>query len=59
MKSEAARKTYMELLEASGAVLQTGNVGLISIDQTQLSSHVLSCHQNGSVYETFESSNVL
>lgn len=50
MKSEAVRKTHMELLQASGATLQTGNVGLISIDQTQLSSHLLSCLQNDSVY---------
>lgn len=49
MKSEAVR-TYMELLQASGAILQTGNVGLISIDQTQLPSHLLSCLQNDSVY---------
>lgn len=46
MKSEAVRKTYVELLQASGAILQIGNVGLISIDQTQLPSHLLSCLQN-------------
>jgi len=44
-KSEAVRKTYMELLQASGAILQIGNVGLISIDQTQLPSHLLSSLQ--------------
>lgn len=47
MKSEAARKTHMELLQASGEILQIGNVGLISIHQTQLPSPLLSCLQNG------------
>lgn len=46
MKSEPVRKTWMELLQPSGAILQTGNAGLISINQTQLPSHLLSCLQN-------------
>lgn len=46
MKSGAVRKTFMELLQASGEILHIGNVGLISIDQIQLLSPLLSCLQN-------------
>lgn len=46
MKSGAVRKTFMDLLQASGEILHIGNVGLISIDQTQLPSPLLSRLQN-------------